>query len=229
MSDYRYAGSELELFREAVCWRRYLASHIRPFLGRRVVEVGAGLGTTTVSLWSPAVTRWVCLEPDPVLADVICRALPSCVVLNGTLADLRESFDTILYVDVLEHVEDDAAELARAAARLEPGGHLIIAAPAWQRLMTPYDRAIGHHRRYDRHSLDRVMPSGLVSVKSAYLDAAGLLASAGNRYLLQSAMPTRRQILFWDRVLVRASRVLDPLLRYRVGRSLLEVRRKASG
>lgn len=224
MADYSYAGSELELFRDAVRWKRYFASRIRPFLGRRVVEVGAGLGATTSALWNGG--HWVCLEPDPALADNIRRTLPSCTVINGTIADLDEMFDTILYIDVLEHIEDDAGELVRASEHLERGGHVIILAPAYERLMTPFDRAIGHYRRYDRRMLDAVMPRELVSVRSMYLDAAGVLAASANRYLLRSSMPTRQQILFWDRVLVPVSRVLDPLLRYSTGRSLLDIRRK---
>ena len=78
--------------------------------------------------------------------------------------------------------------------------------PAHPFLFTPFDAAIGHFRRYTRASLHRAAPATLSLEKLVYLDAAGMLASAGNRLLLRSAMPTERQILTWDRLLVPVSR-----------------------
>jgi len=63
--------------------------------------------------------------------------------------------------------------------------------------------------------------------KLVYLDAAGMLASAGNRLLLRSAMPTERQILTWDRLLVPVSRLIDPIFAGRVGKNVLGIWRKA--
>ena len=61
----------------------------------------------------------------------------------------------------------------------------------------------------------------LEPVRLCYLDSIGLFASLGNRLLLQSAMPKPSQIAFWDRVLVRMSRLVDPLLGYSAGKSVL--------
>lgn len=118
--------------------------------------------------------------------------------------------------------------MARAAARLKRGGALIVLAPAHPFLFTPFDRAIGHFRRYKRVSLREAAPATLSVEKLIYLDAAGMLASAANRLLLQSAMPTERQILTWDRLLVPVSRLIDPLFAGRVGKSVLGVWRKTS-
>ena len=96
-------------------------------------------------------------------------------------------------------------------------------APAHQWLFTAFDQAIGHSRRYTRRALVTArLPR--VRVRTArYLDSAGLLASTGNRLFLRSSMPTPRQIRFWDNVLVRTSRLLDPVLAYRMGKSVLVV------
>jgi len=75
--------------------------------------------------------------------------------------------------------------------------------------------------------LQKLTPAeGLKRVRLRYLDSAGLLASLANRLLLKSATPTQRQILFWDRILVRISRLLDPLSGYNLGKSLLAVWKK---
>ena len=96
-------------------------------------------------------------------------------------------------------------------------------APAHSWLYTPFDRAIGHYRRYDKQTLAAVTPRPLRQEKLIYLDSAGLLASLGNRLVLNSAMPTAAQIQTWDRLLVPCSRLLDPLLAGTVGKSVVGV------
>jgi SAM-dependent methyltransferase len=227
----RYVGEELELFAKAQNWKAYLSKELAPFLRGAVLEVGAGIGATAAALCDGTPTSWLCLEPDPTLvaaieAKLAARALPPCCrVAVGTLADLPASdrFDTIIYVDVLEHIEGDAAELALAAARLRPGGSLIVLAPAHPALYSPFDAAVGHFRRYAKRSLTNVVPRHLGLVRLRYLDAAGLLASAANRAILRRAVPSGRDLQFWDRALVPVSRVIDPLLGHHVGRSLLGV------
>jgi SAM-dependent methyltransferase len=151
--------------------------------------------------------------------------LSGCELVVGTLSDLprHERFDAILYMDVLEHIENDAAELGQAARRLERGGHLIVLAPAHQWLCTPFDRAIGHYRRYNAAMMRRLTPPETVLERLRYLDAAGICASLGNRLLLSSASPTVKQIKTWDGMLVPISRRLDPLLAYKLGKCVLAV------
>jgi hypothetical protein len=143
----------------------------------------------------------------------------------GTVADVdrRSRFDAILYIDVLEHIEDDRREAERAAALLSQGGSLIVLSPAFPLLYSEFDRALGHFRRYTRRSLAAVMPPTLTRRRLEYLDSVGFLASLGNRLLLKQELPTARQIALWDRVMVPASRVVDPVLARGFGRSVLAV------
>lgn len=231
---YQYVGTELELFAAATNWKAYLKRQITPHLGARVLEVGAGMGGTTRALFDPCVQSWLALEPDPALAACYDQArqegnLPACCdVRVGTIQDLagRDRFDCVVYIDVLEHIEHDQDELAQAAQLLAPQGKLIVLAPAHKFLFSPFDQAVGHFRRYNRSSLGSLAPPSCRLVRLVYLDSVGLLASLGNRLLLRRAIPTRRQIAFWDRTLVRASRLLDPLLRHRLGKSILAVWQK---
>jgi SAM-dependent methyltransferase len=215
-------------------WKQYWSVILKPFLRGDVLEVGAGLGTNTRLLHgapSSPVRRWVALEPDSRLLDQLRGATLERVEPRlGTLANLdaSELFDTILYIDVLEHIPDDIAELRRAAAHLNPkseASRLIVLSPAHPWLFSEFDGAIGHHRRYTRESL-KAAAQGVDSLSLQrlwYLDSGGLLASAANRLLLRQSLPTLRQILFWDRVLVPFSRFLDPLLLHRLGKSVVAV------
>jgi len=229
--SYSYVGNELELFAEAVHWKRYFRSAIADRLVGDVLEVGAGIGETARHLLDGRQRSWLCLEPDERLGTRL-RAwaeagdvAPLPTVQIGTTADLDPSsrFDTILYIDVLEHIEDDRAEIARAAELLAPRGALIVLSPAFQQLFSDFDRSVGHFRRYTRASLAEVMPPSVRQVRLRYLDSVGFLASLSNRALLRQALPTRRQIALWDRVMIPASRVLDPLLARSFGRSVLAV------
>lgn len=225
-AGFHYGGSELALFEKAQNWKRYWRSLVKPFISGDVLEVGAGIGSNAELLREVAHREWTCLEPDAALAARIAPK-PQRRVRVGTLASLTQKYDAILYIDVLEHIEDDRAEMARAAEHLWPGGALIVLAPAHAFLFTPVDTAIGHFRRYSKDSLRRAAPPALRQQALKYVDSVGLCASLGNRLLLKQAMPTERQILAWDRLLVPPSRVLDRALGYRVGKSVLGVWRRA--
>lgn len=226
-TEFQYVGSELELFRKARNWKAYWSSRIRPHLRGDVLEVGAGLGANTELLAGENFTTWTALEPDAELTRGL--ALPSARhrLVNATLADIGGRFDTILYIDVMEHIEDDAAEMRRAADHLTPGGALIVLSPAHQWLFSPFDAAIGHFRRYSRQSLRAVAPPSLREVRVEYLDVLGVLASAANRLWLEQPRPTEAQILLWDRWIVPVSRrLVDPLTFGAAGKSVLGIWRR---
>lgn len=224
MTPYQYAGSELEIFEKAHHWKAYLRHAMRPYVRGSVLEVGAGLGANTRQFAALAFDRWTCLEPDESLLEQIEMGPRHESILGDlTALDPARRFDAILYIDVLEHIEDDAAELQRAASHLSPDGALIVLSPAHPWLFTPFDRAIGHFRRYTKASLKAVAPRHLRCAKLAYLDSVGMLASIANRLFLDQAMPTASQIRTWDSFLVPCSRVLDLLLFGAAGKSVLGI------
>ena len=236
MSDDRpYEGKELELFAHARNWKRYWSRSIRSHVGKSVLEVGAGLGTNTPYLLSAAQENWLCLEPDGALTEQISATLathPQRGIVRtrtGMLRDLApdELFDTILYIDVLEHIEDDTGEMRLALTHLAVGGKIIVLSPAQPGLYTEFDRALGHFRRYTRASLKACTPLVARLVEIYALDSFGLLASVANKILLHQSMPTAKQIAFWDGWLVPVSRVTDPVIGFSLGKSLIAVWEKA--
>ncbi len=226
-----YIGSELELFAAATNWKEYFSSVLAPFIGAQVLEIGAGIGSNIPFLHTPAVRQWTSVEPDP---DLACRIserimlgeLPeTCRVLVGTIESVEKTlrFNTVFYIDVLEHIADDAAELNCAAGHLAPDGNLVVLAPAHDFLFSGFDAAIGHHRRYNAVSLTAVAPPGCRLRTCFMLDSVGFFASLANRFMLAATMPSPRQIAFWDKVLVPASRVLDNVTGHKFGKSIVAV------
>jgi len=233
-TDRPYEGGELQLFANARGWKTYWSGKIRPHLGKAVLEVGAGLGANTGFLLGPHQESWLCLEPDAsltaripaTLADQTWRGIVK--TFTGTLRDLPPGgvFDTILYIDVLEHIEDDHGEMRAALARLKPCGKIVVLSPAQPGLYTEFDRAIGHFRRYTRKTLRACTPPGATLIELYALDSFGLMASVANKLLLHQSMPTSGQIAFWDRWLVSISRWTDPLIGFSLGKSLVGVWQK---
>lgn len=227
-----YIGEELGLFKLAENWKRYVAARLQPYLAGDLLEVGAGIGANTRYFDRPELTRFVSLEPDGRLCgeyrreQAAGRVPARCELVQGTLESLpaSESFDAIVYIDVLEHIEGDRAEFARAYSRLRPGGHLCILCPAHNYFYSPFDQAIGHFRRYDKRMFRAL--SEQPAMRLEYLDSVGMLASAANKLLLRQSYPNEQQIRVWDRLLVRTSRLVDPLVMHQLGKSILGVWQK---
>lgn len=229
-----YPGTELELFAQAHNWRQYWMRQIVPFLGNRTLEVGAGIGSITRELAPVAKSDWFAIEPDPTLVQglhttVIESQLENVTVMQGNIHSINSDegkFNSILYSDVLEHIRDDEEEVEFALSKLEVSGHLILLVPAHQFLYSDFDKAIGHYRRYSRRMVRALIPNSASIVLDRYLDSVGVTLSLGNRLITRRDKPTPKQISIWDRAIIPASRILDPFLRYRLGKSLLIVIQK---
>ncbi|MGL6073813.1 MAG: class I SAM-dependent methyltransferase [Fimbriiglobus sp.] len=233
-SGYEYEGSELELFAHATNWKAYFRSRISKYLQGRVLEVGAGIGGTTKVLCHAGVNEWTCLEPDAALAEKIPAHGPypaEVKVIVGTMENIpsEDMYDTIIYIDVLEHIQDDRSELAHAIQHLAPGGRVVGLCPAHPKLFTPFDAAIGHHRRYTTQMFRDLTPEAGRCETAFYLDSLGMLLSLANKLALRQSMPTLKQIRFWDKAVVPCSRLLDPLTGYRVGKSVVAVWSRKAG
>ncbi|CAN1500255.1 AdoMet_MTases domain containing protein [Burkholderiaceae bacterium] len=231
---YHYPGLELELFGRATNWRKYWSSKVKPYLSGEILEVGAGIGSAVHILHHATYKKWVCLEPDPLLvsaisADILSGKLSANIdVQVGDLSNLNvaDRFNSILYIDVLEHIKDDRNQLCEAYAHLLPGGYLVILSPAHPFLYSSFDKAIGHYRRYNKAMLSQIQPTGSRLIEACYLDSFGLFANFGNKIILHSETPTPFQIIFWDTILIRLSSFFDRLLRWKLGKTILFVLQK---
>ncbi len=229
-----YIGDELTLFQHAKNWKAYYSSYFKKYLKGRVLEVGAGIGGTTLSLCDGTQDEWICLEPDSALTNNIEKLLTEkklpdcCKTKTGFLSDIpvTEKFDAILYIDVIEHIEDDKSELKLASNYLKPGGVILIIVPAHQYLYSPFDKAIGHYRRYSLKRTRDAIPSELNIIKAVYLDSVGLAASTANKLFLKQSYPTLKQVKFWDKTMVPVSRITDKLLFNSIGKSVLLIAQK---
>ena len=232
MSKFTYIGTELELFANAKNWKNYIKNYLNKYIKGSILEVGAGIGSNTGLLYNSHCHKWLCLEPDRRLFDALqltisSQSISNCQAQNGTIDLLEDQlFDSILYLDVLEHIRDDKNEVIQVVQNLKIGGYLIILCPAHQWLFSPFDIAVGHYRRYNKSSLQAVIPDDIQIVEVVYLDCIGLLANLGNRLFLKQSKPNLIQIRIWDKFMVSLSRFVDPLIGYRAGKSVVLIGKK---
>jgi hypothetical protein len=225
---YVYPGNELNLFAQAKNYKRHLFSYIKKFIRGNVLEVGAGIGANISYLLNDSVSSWTCLEPDESLFDIIPDAVQGFAIkkIHGTIYGITGRYNTILYIDVLEHIENDADELssaARLAMGSAPRGRIVVVSPAHNHLFSPFDKNIGHYRRYSKRDMMRLVPQGFYLKSAFYLDSVGYFLSLANHALLGQSSPTLRQIQFWDRVIIPLSRCFDVALRNSFGKTIAAV------
>jgi SAM-dependent methyltransferase len=159
----------------------------RRYLGRRMLEAGAGAGRMTeLVLEGVDHDELVALEPSDHFIDLLHKRYANNAAVNvvqGTTAEVveqfRDHFDSVYSVHVMEHIEDDGAFVRECLAMTKPGGAVVILVPALQALYSNLDRNIGHFRRYDKGMIRRVIAGLDVSVeKLQYNNLIGVLASA---------------------------------------------------
>jgi SAM-dependent methyltransferase len=224
-----YIGDELSLFENAINWKKYFSSKIKEFVKGDVLEVGAGIGINAEYLINSSVNSWCFLEPDINMTKQITintknLKLNNKRIINGCIDQIiDQKFDTIIYIDVMEHIENPMVEIEKAKSRLNKKGNLIILVPAFNFLYSDFDKRIGHYRRYNKTMLKNEINGILSKKKLFYLDSIGFFASLANRVILKKSLPTINNIMLWDRLLVKLSKISDVLFLNFFGKSLIGI------
>ena len=198
-----------------------------------VAEVGAGDGAfselllqlhpRTLALFEPCTAMF---ERQPLRVGSDPRVRRENRVFAERARDVPE-FDTVVYVNVLEHIDDDRAELRLMHRALRPGGRICVFVPALRWLMSDHDRAIGHVRRYERAELhDKVRDAGFEIERLHFFDSAGTLAWWLCMRILK--LPLRGgSVDVYDRAVVPVLRAIESKVRPPLGKNLLLVARRA--
>jgi SAM-dependent methyltransferase len=228
----QYFGKELEAMSFARNYHAWILAEFLPYLGSFVAEVGAGVGSFSALVLETKIRGLTAFEPSQNMYPLLRKALSTdkrAEAINDFFGREKtgKRFDSILYINVLEHIEDDAAEVANAREALEPGGHLLVFVPALPWLFGELDRQAGHFRRYTKKSLvELISRSGLSVVKVRYFDVAGIVPWYINFVLLKNAI-SRGSVSLYDWLVVPTMRVIEGLVPPPVGKNVLLVARRA--
>ena len=230
-SDGRF---EFDALREANNYRRALIQEFRPFLKGSTIEIGAGIGQMTEAIKSlPSIHRLVAIEPDPAFCREHRTRLPGCELIEGFIdrVEAGSSWDAIVSINVLEHIEHDKRELAEYARLLrERSGCLCLFVPARPEIYAPIDKDFGHFRRYTKPELrQKLTDAGFQIVRLNYFNCVGYFAWWLNFCLLKQRCFEPAKVRAFDRVIFPAVHQLESrLIRPPFGQSLIAVAKSAS-
>jgi 2-polyprenyl-3-methyl-5-hydroxy-6-metoxy-1,4-benzoquinol methylase len=234
-TEKQYAADDLETMSEAVRYQAHVFELLRPHIGASVLEVGCGIGTTSLRLAEIA-QRLVCIEPNPNCVSRARAALDGNPKIALKICHLEECdrdeltaqrFDTIVCVNVLEHIEDHIRALRLFRELVAPtGGRVLIFVPAVQAAYGPLDAALGHHRRYSKPMLRSAFAAAGLEVENIrYTNPIGLLGWMYNAHISKTTEHTSGQLQLFERWVAPWALPLDRLVAPPIGLSLFAVGR----
>ncbi|TAL10246.1 MAG: class I SAM-dependent methyltransferase [Nitrospirae bacterium] len=234
--------SDLEALAGLENYHGWILDEIRPYLKPRLVEIGGGIGTFTkllvqAHLLPRPATRLEVFEPASAfclrLRDALQQAYPDLLrtgrlVVTGTFFQpAPDQCDTVIMVNVLEHIQDDQESIRAAYQSLSPGGTFIVYSPALPWLYSPHDKAVGHYRRYKMNGLEQLMrKEGFVVVAAKYMDCMGVIPWYLLNVIGGSTSINPHLARLYDQWFVPVTRLVERLWHPRIGKNVLVVARK---
>ena len=185
---------------------RWMLEQFDPYLGEEILEAGCGAGNLTRDLVSKR--RLTALDIDHVHLERVSAEFGHLESVNVVAGDLNESvtyeswdgrFDSVLCVNVLEHLAEPRSAAVGFARVLKPGGHALVLVPAHQWLFSAADEALGHHMRYSRPELVSLLESaGLEIVEIRQFNRLGVLGWTANKLVRRTDIgPLQARMFGW--------------------------------
>jgi SAM-dependent methyltransferase len=206
---------------------RWVAELCEPYLGKSVLEVGAGYGTVTQHFVKGREVVAVDSSPECFkMLEARFEGMPDVEVIGGDLRrlELERTFDSVVMINTLEHIPDDVGALVDLKALLNPGGRLVLYVPAFNFFYGPYDRKVGHQRRYTKAMMTAVMKeAGLQPLALQYVNVLGMAPWLVFTKWLKQDPADRWASKLWDRTGTVASRAIERHVRVPVGLNLFAV------
>ena len=232
--DPKYFGRDLKAMSFATNYHNWIIDEFENYLGVNVAEVGAGSGNFSNLLIARQVKHLVAFEPSanmyPLLEDRFGQ-LNRVETVNRFFCDVcdkyENSFDSVIYVNVLEHIEYDEKELSCVYKSLRQQGYILIFVPALSWLYSDLDKKLGHFRRYHKENLvGLIKNAGFNIIKVKYFDFTGIIPWYITFVLLKKSI-SGGNVSLYDRLVVPFMRKIEGVIKPPIGKNLLLVGRKA--
>jgi 2-polyprenyl-3-methyl-5-hydroxy-6-metoxy-1,4-benzoquinol methylase len=221
MSKIKYDGFELKIFDAAKKFRKYQFDFLEKYIKDPFLEVGPGKGGF-VNLYRKFTNNITLIEPDNKLFQSLKKRFrkTNIKIKNHTIRKERLKYKTIIYFDVLEHIEDDLNEVKLASARLKKKGRLIFNVPAHQLFYSKFDKSVGHFKRYNKKDFLIIEKNTNLKIeKLIYYDSIGLIFLILNKVFKLKDGNLKNKIYLWN-LFIPLSRIIDKLTFNTLGKSL---------
>jgi len=218
-----YPGKELEIFDKAVIWRKYIYFTVKKYIKNDLLEVGAGIGSFTENYKNNLKNITLTELDKQNIKRLKKRFKVSKIKIKAELTSkLSGKFNSILYMNVLEHIKNDKKEINISLSKLNKKGYLIILVPAHNELYTKFDKEIGHFRRYKVNFFKKLKFKDAKIVKLQYLDCLGYFLYYLNKIFYKNEIyPSKTKIFIWDKFFTPFTFFFDRFLNYRFGKNVL--------
>jgi SAM-dependent methyltransferase len=231
-----YTVRDQERMRLAQNYFQWQSRLVEPHVGRRVLEIGCGLGNFTQHLLDREQVVGIDIEPPCI--ELWKSAFSGRSNLVGFSMDVQDpgfvelkkyTPDTVVCLNVLEHIEKDQLALEHMNAVLPVGGSALLIVPAFESLYGPIDHNLGHYRRYSKRPFIQLAESIGFRAKVRYLNMPGCLGWWINAKILKKTEQSDSQIRFFDSAIVPVISRLEAMVHPPFGQSLFAVLEKVAG
>lgn len=225
---------DLEIMASTVNYRKWIYSHISGYLGRRVIELGAGIGNFTQLLTDRELV--VAVDNSESAVEQMRNNFsdfPNVIPLKidiegpGLLELSKYKADTIVCINVLEHIHNDAAALSSMFNILKTGDKLVLLVPAYQFLYGSIDSIVGHHRRYSKKELLNILTKTGFSIKDIFfMNFIAVFVWFLNNRILKRQEESPAQVLLFDKFIVPWLQKVEHIRKPPFGLSLIAIGEK---
>jgi 2-polyprenyl-3-methyl-5-hydroxy-6-metoxy-1,4-benzoquinol methylase len=223
----------LEVIAKADKFNQWMFETIRPYCHGHVLEIGSGIGNIS-RLFLRARYSITLSDSDEFYVDQLKKNFAGADIVSIDLvhenfhekyAHLFQAFDTVVYLNVLEHIKDDDQAIENCRRLLKPGGSMVVLVPAYDFLFSKMDKELQHYRRYTSKKLAALVSKKNFFVKKLfYFNALGILAWMYGKFFGLQSIPPKKMGLFDD--MVPLAKFIDRILFRKAGLSVIMVAQK---
>jgi SAM-dependent methyltransferase len=215
-------------------YNRWIYDNIKPYIGRNVLEIGCGIGNITDYFITPGrkITGIDIEEKFVNVAREKYKNTPGVTIAMGDALNPGctlpgRSFDTVVLLNVLEHIDEDLHAVKCIFDLLEPKGRAVILVPAMKFAYGDLDIQLGHHRRYEKPDMIKLYKeNGFEIEKLFYMNWIGSFGWAFNSRVLKRKLIPGNQAGIMDKILVPIMKPLESVMKPFFGQSLIAIGRK---
>ena len=229
-----YQTEILEVAQSAVNYRKWLAQLTYPYLGDNPLEFGSGIGDYAKEWLQLGCRQLTVSENSPTRITVLQNQFLNSSSIKVRQIDIEKithtdvGYSSIVSLNVIEHLENDGAALRGALDALAPGGYFVAFTPAFPILMSRFDKAVGHHRRYTKRTARALLEdNGFDIVIIKYVNSVGWFAWLIGMRILKITPRDSLLLKIWDKIVIPAVSKLESWITPPFGQSILIVGQKS--